>query len=144
MSNRIVTTANISRASCGAVSAIGRSSPISRRRMRERQSLKIRALGEALIRSGFCTLDQQAVALGLARSTTWTILRGTHKASGLSATIINRMLSTSDLPLLAKHTILEYIDEKMTGLYGDNHIQLRRFASRLLTALSASTYRKAS
>jgi len=37
---------------------------------------------EALIASGFLTLDQQAKALGLARSTTWTVLGGKHKIPG--------------------------------------------------------------
>jgi hypothetical protein len=118
----------------GAFDSIGHSSPIGRRPLRERQSSKIRALGEALITSDLCTLKEQAGALGLPRSTTWTILRGTHEASGLSASVINRMLSKGDLPSSAKITILEYIDEKMLGLYGDSCLQLRRFASRLSVA----------
>jgi hypothetical protein len=46
-----------------------------------RQTSKIRELKSALIQSGFIVLDEQANALGLSRSTTWTILRGDHKAS---------------------------------------------------------------
>jgi DNA invertase Pin-like site-specific DNA recombinase len=56
--------------------------------MKARQSAKIRELREALVASGFLTLDEQSKALGLSRSTTWTILKGNHKASGLSAAII--------------------------------------------------------
>ena len=59
--------------------------------MKGRQTLKIRELGDALISEGFVTLDEQALALGLCRSTTWTILKANHKSSGLSATVINRM-----------------------------------------------------
>jgi len=51
--------------------------------MKARQAAKIRELGHALVDSGFMTLDEQAKALGLARSTTWTILRASHKGSGL-------------------------------------------------------------
>jgi hypothetical protein len=139
MSDHNEKAANISRAVFGTGNPIGHAGPISRRRMRERQSSKIRELREALIRSGFCTLERQAMALGLPRSTTWTIVRGTHKASGLSATVINRMLSFDGLPSLARATILRYIDEKMAGLYGDGNVQLRRFASRLsATSLPAS------
>jgi hypothetical protein len=50
-----------------------------------RQSSKIRELRPALRRTGLIELDEQAQALGLPRSTTWKILKGGHKASGLSA-----------------------------------------------------------
>jgi hypothetical protein len=56
--------------------------------MKARQAAKIRELGHALVDAGFLTLDEQSKAVGLARSTTWTILRASHKGSGLSAAII--------------------------------------------------------
>jgi hypothetical protein len=56
--------------------------------MKAKQSSKIRKIGEALIAAGFRALDEQADALGLSRSTTWTILKGNHKNSGLSAATI--------------------------------------------------------
>jgi hypothetical protein len=99
--------------------------------MKTRQASKIRELGDALITSGFVTLDQQARALGLCRSTTWTILKGNHKTSGLSASVINRMLAAPQLPPLVRLKILEYIEEKAAGLYGHGKTQLRRFAARL-------------
>jgi hypothetical protein len=95
-----------------------------------RQSSKIRELGDALITAGFATLDKQAQAIGLGRSTTWTILKGNHKTSGLSATVINRMLAAPQLPPLVRLKILEYIEEKAAGLYGHRKIALRRFAAR--------------
>jgi hypothetical protein len=61
-------------------------------------------------------------------ATAWTILKGNHKASGLSAAIISRMLSSPALPPLARATLLTYVEEKVAGLYGHNKIQLRRFA----------------
>jgi hypothetical protein len=99
--------------------------------MKARQLSKIRELGDALVTSGFHTLDEQANALGLPRSTTWTILRGKHKASGLSATVINQMLAAPQLPPLVRARILEYVDDKNAGLYGHSKMQLRRFAARL-------------
>jgi hypothetical protein len=57
--------------------------------MKARQAAKIRELGHALVDAGFLTLDEQSKALGLARSTTWTILRASHKGSGLSAASSN-------------------------------------------------------
>jgi hypothetical protein len=76
--------------------------------MKARQTAKIRELRQALVDSGFFTLDEQSKALGLARSTTWTILRASHKGSGLSAGIIKRMLLSRQLPPRARRKILEY------------------------------------
>src|SRR5262245_60649063 len=83
-----------------------------------RQSLKIKALRVALIRAGIITLNEQARALRLSRSTTWAVLRGDHKASGLSASIISRMLSSPELPAIVRSQILDYVTEKAAGAYG--------------------------
>jgi hypothetical protein len=99
--------------------------------MKARQSAKIRELKDALIDAGFLTLNEQATALRLSRSTTWTIVKANHKASGLSATTINRMLMSPQLPTLARAKILEYVQEKSAGLHGHNPTQLRRFTARL-------------
>jgi len=99
--------------------------------MKARQSLKIRELGEALTAEGLVTLDEQAIALGLCRSTTWTILKGNHKSSGLSATVINRMLAAPQLPPLVRSKILEYVEDKTAGLYGHSKAQVSRFTARL-------------
>jgi hypothetical protein len=99
--------------------------------MKARQFSKIRELAEALKSAGFLTLDEQAKALGLSRSTAWTIRKASHKASGLSASIINRMLAAPELPPLARTKILEYVEEKAAGLYGGSRSQRRKFAARL-------------
>ena len=99
--------------------------------MRERQRSKIREIGAALVTSGFSTLDDQAKVLGLSRSTVWALLRADHKSSGLSAAVINRMLSAPQLPVLVRAKILEYIEEKSEGLYGHKKLHLRRFTRGL-------------
>ena len=99
--------------------------------MKARQSSKIRELAETVEAAGFLTLDEQAEILGVPRSTAWTIRRGSHKASGLSASIINRMLAAPMLPLLVRAKILEYVEEKVAGLYGGSRSQCRRFAAQL-------------
>src|SRR5215813_11902897 len=96
-----------------------------------RQSAKIKEVGEALIADGFCVLDQQAKALGLSRSTTWTILKASHKSSGLSAAIINRMLASPQLPLRVRLKIFEYIREKGAGRYGDSQRRIGKFTARI-------------
>src|SRR5262245_50345271 len=92
-----------------------------------RQSAKIKELGEALIAAGFCMLHQQAKALGLTRSTTLTILKASHKSSGLSAAVINRMLAAPQLPPRVRLKIFEYICEKSAGHYGDNRRRIGKF-----------------
>ena len=99
--------------------------------MKARQVAKIRELGRALIDAGFLTLDEQSKALGLARSTTWTILRASHKGSGLSAAIIKRMLLSPQLPPLSRRRTLEYTTDKVAGLYGGRWTQRRKFFERV-------------
>ena len=106
--------------------------------MKARQTDKIRELRMTLSSAGFATLDSQAKVLGLPRSTTWAILKGDHKHSGLSAAIINRMLSAPQLPLLVRAKIVEYVDEKLAGSYGHSKALRQKFAEKL----SADCYRQ--
>lgn len=98
---------------------------------KERQRTKIKELGTALAESGFTALDQQALVLGLSRSTTWSILRAGHKTSGLSAAILNRMWASPQLPRPVRLKIIEYVEEKNAGLYGDSRAKCRKFRTRL-------------
>src|SRR4051812_34744727 len=97
------------------------------------QQCKIRQIGEALAAAGICTIDEQAQALGIARSTTWTILNAGHKASGLSARIIERILQSPALPPEVRTAILEYVREKAAGAYGHKVGPARRFSARLIS-----------
>jgi hypothetical protein len=96
---------------------------------------KIEELRDALIDAGYTTLDAQAAALGLGRSTTWTIQRPTHKASGLSASVIIQMLAAPKLPPSVRERVFEYVEEKTLGVYGHHARQIRRFAAGLAVAL---------
>jgi hypothetical protein len=69
--------------------------------------------------------------LGLSRSTTWTILRGHHKASGLSAAIVQRMLASPDLPDAARDVIRAYAADKAAGTFGHHPRRRKTFAARL-------------
>ena len=99
--------------------------------MKAMQSAKIRELRPALVDAGHLTLGQQTESLGLGRSTAWAILQGNHKHSGLSAATINRMLASQQLPPPARKILLEYVEEKLAGAYGQNQTQLRKFRERL-------------
>jgi hypothetical protein len=96
--------------------------------MKAQQSSKIKEIGEALLAAGFRVLDEQAKALGLCRSTTWTILKGRQKNSGLSVGTLNRILTAPQLPPIVRAKIHEYIRDKAAGLYGDSAKRLRKFA----------------
>ena len=99
--------------------------------LKARQTAKMREIVEALVAAGYDSLDSQAVALGLSRSTTWTIIKATHKSSGLSAKTLKRMLSAPGLHPLVRRKILEYIEERNDGRYGSIGNSLRRFDQRL-------------
>src|SRR5262245_37152591 len=97
--------------------------------MKARQSTKLTEIKEALGTAGIHTLDEQARALGLNRITTWTVLRGNHKNSGLSAATIKRILAAPQMPPLVRAKILEYVGEKDAGTYG--HSVRRKFVTSL-------------
>jgi hypothetical protein len=105
--------------------------------MKARQSAKIAEIGEALVKAGCLGLDAQAAALGLSRSTTWTILKANHKASGLSAGIVSRILASPRLPAPVRIKLREYVEEKVGGSYGHSGTQLRNFTAGLSTAVGA-------
>ena len=100
-------------------------------RAKARQRIKIREVEVALRRAGLISLDEKARALGLPRTTTWKMLRGDYKGCGPSAATINRILCAPRLPLPVRIKILEYIQERVSGTYGDSKYQLRRFSSRI-------------
>jgi hypothetical protein len=99
--------------------------------MKARQSAKIQELRQSLVHDGFVTIDEQARVLALSRSTAWTVMRGNHKCSGLSAATIKRMLSSPLMPPSARMVLLEYVEEKSTGIYGHSKNRLRLFRSQL-------------
>ena len=112
----------------------------SRNQRKLRQSAKIREIGEALVASNLYTLDRKSEVLGLSRSTTWTLLQGNHKSSGLSVTIINRMLEAPALPSQVRLKVIEYVEEKAAGHYGHSKPVRRRFVNRLSAKHVELTY----
>ena len=104
---------------------------ISIHKMKARQSRKILEIGEALVATGLPSLDAQAAALGLPRSTTYTIICAQHKSTGISAKILAQMLNSPQLPLPVRAKLEEYAREKASGFYGSTNRQQRQFLSRL-------------
>ena len=102
--------------------------------MKAKQRIKIQEIRIALTRTGFLTLDEQAKVLGLPRSTAWSVLKPNHKASGLSAGTVNRMLKSPGLPAPVRQKIFEYVRDKIDGLYGHSERRRREFAACLSAA----------
>lgn len=93
---------------------------------------KIRAISQVLTGCGYRSIDEQAHVLNIPRSTAWTIFRGTHKNSGLTARIVAKMLASNRLPPSAKAEIVEYVNQKLAGTFGDNVVGQRRFKAHLM------------
>ena len=66
----------------------------------------------ALISSGCLTLDQQAKALGLGRSTAWNIIKNKHKLGRLSAKTIERILTNPKTPPTVRAVVQQYVAER--------------------------------
>jgi hypothetical protein len=79
-------------------------------------SIELQRISEALISSGCSTLDKQAKALGLRRSTAWTIIRNKHKLGRLSAKTIGRILKNPETPPNVRTVIQEYVAERFTDI----------------------------
>jgi hypothetical protein len=61
-------------------------------------SIELARISDALIASGYTSLDEQAKALGIGRSTAWTITKNKHKLGRLSAKTVDRILNNPQTP----------------------------------------------
>jgi predicted DNA-binding transcriptional regulator AlpA len=95
------------------------------------QRTKIEQIRQALNEDGISSLDQQTVALGLPRSTTWTIVAATHKSTGLSSKTIRRMLASQHLPPKVRAVLVEYVEQKIDGRFGYDKRAAKRFVARI-------------
>ena len=102
-------------------------------RAKAKQASKLAEIRETLIAAGCDTTAKQAAVMGVGRSTAWALLNSDRRA-GPSAKVIKRILSSPNLPLLARRKVEEYIEEKICGLYGHSEGRVRwfgdQFASR--------------
>ena len=72
---------------------------------------RIQDITDALISSGYTSLDQQAKALGLHRATVWTIRENKHKLGRLSAKTIERIIMNPGTPPRVLAAVREYVTE---------------------------------
>ena len=74
------------------------------------RKIPIQLVADALIKDGFHSLDQQAKALGLHRSTVWTIMKTKHKLGLLNNKTARSILAHPGTPASVRviiHTILD-------------------------------------
>jgi hypothetical protein len=76
----------------------------------------IQHIADALIASGYTSLDEQAKALGINRSTAWTIVKAKHKLGRLSAKTSRRILANPELPARVRAVIQQYLTERSAPL----------------------------
>ncbi len=72
-------------------------------------------IGRALIKCGYTRLDEQAKALGISRSTAWTIIRTKHKLGRLSNKTTQRILANPHTPPPVRVVVLRYLAERSDG-----------------------------
>jgi len=82
----------------------------------------IQDITATLIACGYYSLDAQAKALGINRSTAWTIVRNKHKLGRLSAKTTERMLSNGALPPSVRLVLLRYLCERFSKNVSKNEL----------------------
>jgi hypothetical protein len=94
-----------------------------------RQAAKLAEIREALVAAGYDTTAKQAAVLGVCRATAWVVLNR-DKRAGPSASVIKRMLLSPNLPLAVRRKVEEYIQERISGLYGHGVSATRAFSNQ--------------
>jgi hypothetical protein len=91
-------------------------------------SIELERISEALISSGCTSLDEQAKALGLCRSTVWTITKSKHKLGRLSAKTINRILENPKTPKSVRTLVEQYKSQRLVVAHGKAKQRLKRLS----------------
>jgi hypothetical protein len=85
--------------------------------MRRKSKNRIQDIAAALVASGYTSLDKQAKALGVHRSTAWTIVKTKHKLGRLSAKTTARILANPETPPSVRAVIRQYLAERPNNLH---------------------------
>jgi hypothetical protein len=74
--------------------------------------IQLGRISEALISSGYTSLDAQAKALGVHRSTAWVIIKNKHKLGRLSAKTVYRILGNPQTPPAVRTVVQQYVSKR--------------------------------
>ena len=102
------------------------------RQAKAKQASKLEEIRAALTGAGFDTAAKQATVLRVGRSTAWALLNG-DKRAGPSANVIKRILSSPNLPAVARRKVEQYVREKGRGLYGHSDPRTQAFRDQFRT-----------
>ena len=80
----------------------------------------LQQIADALIACGYTSLDNQAKALGINRSTTWTIVKTKHKLGRLSTKTTKRILENCETPPSVRDVVRQYVAERSQRAYIDH------------------------
>jgi hypothetical protein len=97
-----------------------------------RDKAALQRIAEALVASGFTSLDAQTKALGLPRSTVWTIMTAQHKVGRLTFKVRARMLANPNLPRLVRAELEAAGEGPSPEAVASSH-GVRRVGSRAIT-----------
>lgn len=100
-------------------------------KQRGAQRRQIAEIVVALRGAGYKSLDQQARALGVKRSTAWAILQAKQKSSGLSAHVLRDILKSDYLPPSVEEVLKKYIRAKAAGEYGHSPKNAAKFKTQM-------------
>ena len=77
-----------------------------------RRTVPVQHIADALVGAGYISLEEQAKALGVHRSTAWTIIKTKHKLGYLNAKTTERMLANPELPPCIRDVLQRYGAER--------------------------------
>ena len=80
------------------------------------RTVPLQQIAEALVEAGHKSLDDQARALGIHRSTAWTIVKTKHKLGRLNAKTTQRILENPDTPSAVRSVVQNYLSERSDAL----------------------------
>ena len=84
---------------------------------RLRQTTTVEQIADALIADGYTSLDQQAKALGIHRSTAWTIIKTKHKLGRLNVKTTQKILANPETPPAVRTVVEKYLIERSKLLW---------------------------
>jgi hypothetical protein len=81
-----------------------------------RRMVSVQHIADALVGAGYASLDEQAKALGIHRSTAWTIIKNKHKLGRLNAKTTLRILTNPDTPPSVRAVIQQCLAQGLVTL----------------------------
>jgi hypothetical protein len=76
------------------------------------RKIAIQPIANAVIEAGFTSLDAQAKALGVSRSTAWTIMKAKHKLGRLNSKTARCIVANPNTPASVRELVQIMLDDR--------------------------------